>query len=642
MLIVACEAPKEESHVIQYPDVLDLTGTPDSTRDRSISSFSDLGAWHSFALPETAGGFTGPFVMTQNNGVWLSPILSKLQIIESGETIDLSGASNFRTHYYPGRLWQYFEVEEFKVDIELIFVSNRSSLVRATIENNSQSDRSIEIGWKGENWFGELAAVDSKAQRINLADESFTLLQYPSEIDSRSSEGLDVVLKQEFSLKAQEQISSHFVQSVYFNDSEISDNEEIVEQALKTPAAYFVANEIRWNAYLEKVLDVKYPEYEVVAVKALETLINNWRSAAQDLHYDGLFPSYAYRGFHGVWSWDSWKHSVALVKFAPELAKDQIRVMYDYQDEMGMIADVIYRNKDWNNWRDTKPPLSVWAIWSIYEETGDRAFLDEMYPRALKYHNWWYQYRDHDQNGLAEYGSTDGTRIAAAWESGMDNAVRFDDAVMIKNNDQGWSLNQESVDLNAYLYAEKLYLAKVARVLEQQEVAQTFENDAAKLKETIQQSFYSEEKGYFYDKVLESNELKMVEGTEGWTSLWVGAATQEQAESVISTMLDTTKFDTYVPLPTFTKDHPKFNPRRGYWRGPVWLDQVYFGIRSLERYGYEEDAERMIRKLIENAEGVKEKGMPIRENYHPVTGEGLNARHFSWSAAHLLLLLTEK
>lgn len=53
-----------------------------------------------------------------------------------------------------------------------------------------------------------------------------------------------------------------------------------------------------------------------------------------------------------------------------------------------------------------------------------------------------------------------GQRIAAAWESGMDNAVRFDEAVLMKNNDKAWSLNQESVDLNAYLYAEKnIYLS---------------------------------------------------------------------------------------------------------------------------------------------------------------------------------------
>ena len=33
--------------------------------------------------------------------------------------------------------------------------------------------------------------------------------------------------------------------------------------------------------------------------------------------------------------------------------------------------------------------------------------------------------------------------------------------------------------------------------------------------------------------------------------------------------------------------------------------------------------------------------MPIYENYNPLTGEGLNAQGFSWSAAHILMLLVK-
>lgn len=50
----------------------------------------------------------------------------------------------------------------------------------------------------------------------------------------------------------------------------------------------------------------------------------------------------------------------------------------------------------------------------------------------MAYYKWWYNKRDHNRNGMCEYGSTDGTLEAAAWESGMDNAIRFDDAKMLK------------------------------------------------------------------------------------------------------------------------------------------------------------------------------------------------------------------
>jgi putative isomerase len=107
-------------------------------------------------------------------------------------------------------------------------------------------------------------------------------------------------------------------------------------------------------------------------------------------------------------------------------------------------------------------------------------------------------------------------------------------------------------------------------------------------------------------------------------------------------LTDTNKFATYIPFPTVAADHPKFSPEDGYWRGPVWLDQAYFAIEGIRKYGYREDASRFSQQLYDRLEGVKEGQTPIRENYHPLTGEGLESSHFSWSAAHLLLLLWEQ
>ena len=149
------------------------------------------------------------------------------------------------------------------------------------------------------------------------------------------------------------------------------------------------------------------------------------------------------------------------------MAKDQIRAIYDFQLDNGFIVDCIYRDTtiEKHNYRNTKPPLSAWAVWNIYKHDGDIDFVREMYPKIVKQHHWWYKFRDYDKDGVCEYGSSDGTLVAAKWESGMDNAVRFDKSKMVKSAQTVFSLNQESVDLNAYLYAEKLYLAKMAKVV---------------------------------------------------------------------------------------------------------------------------------------------------------------------------------
>ena len=275
---------------------------------------------------------------------------------------------------------------------------------------------------------------------------------------------------------------------------------------------------------------------------------------------------------------------------------------------------------------------------AIYKQTHDQAFVAEMFDKLYRYHQWWYQDRDHDHNGLAEYGSTDGTREAAAWESGMDNAVRFDDATMVKNHEGAWSLNQESVDLNCYLYMEKVELASMAALIGKPAVAQQLQQEASKLRTQIQQVFFDKASGYFFDVRLGSQSPIRVFGPEGWIPLWTGVATEDQARNVAKVLMDPQKFNTTLPFPTLAKDDPHFAPVTGYWRGPVWIDQAVFAVEGLERYGLIHEAETLRQKLLTNASGLA--GVePFRETYNPDTGAGQNARNFSWSAAEYFLLM---
>ena len=52
-----------------------------------IFIFTDHGAWFGYALPgqqhpELVGSFSGPFLLTHNNGCWASPVLSQLELLD--------------------------------------------------------------------------------------------------------------------------------------------------------------------------------------------------------------------------------------------------------------------------------------------------------------------------------------------------------------------------------------------------------------------------------------------------------------------------------------------------------------------------------------------------------------------------------
>ncbi|WP_195946309.1 MGH1-like glycoside hydrolase domain-containing protein [Paraclostridium bifermentans] len=109
--------------------------------------------------------------------------------------------------------------------------------------------------------------------------------------------------------------------------------------------------------------------------------------------------------------------------------------------------------------------------------------------------------------------------------------------------------------------------------------------------------------------------------------LWANVETMQQAKSVRDNVMDENKFNTFMPVPTASKDNPKYDPYR-YWKGPVWIDQALFLREGLRNYGSYEDASLIAHKLFNNAQGLVGSDS-IRETYNPETGEGLNATNFS-------------
>jgi putative isomerase len=232
--------------------------------------------------------------------------------------------------------------------------------------------------------------------------------------------------------------------------------------------------------------------------------------------------------------------------------------------------------------------------------------------------------------------------------------VRFNENTDDNNNLSGYSLMQESIDQTAYWYSDSNYLSKIARVLGKSSDEAKFAKVAENTKEYLNKCMFDVKTGYFYDISVNMNTstgvfepldngcagLPLVErgmGSEGWTPLFTGVATQTNADAVIKNMLDESKFNTAaVPLGTASMDNPAYGADI-YWRGRVWVDQFYFGIQSLDKYGYKVEAIEMADKFFDNASGLTG-DFPIQENYNPETGAAQGANNFSWSSAHLYMM----
>ena len=605
----------------EFNNILDIAYTPD-TLTRCRGWFTDAGSWMGFTLPQKdhwVNGFCGPFSLDMNRRQWMA---------QSAVTVGYADQANViftpdSTCYFPGELYLSASSEEGKIIQRLNFLDASTALLRI------HSDAGKELSLTASQWGKEIQVQ---------TDQNTVIARHPSgEIVALTfTPDPDVSVKgTDNNYQAKINGSEHDTYvaiSFYTGEKELSAGLQKAQLALSNPQEGLKANKERWEGYLTKILrkDMK-PEYDRIAVKAVVTLISNWRTHRGGLLHEGIVPSHAAYYFVGFWAWDTWRFSAALAKFDPELAKDNIRAMFDYQQPDGMIIDCIYTDPAENNARDSKPPLVSWAVDEIFTHTNDTAFISEMYPQLMAYYKWWYNKRDHNRNGMCEYGSTDGTLEAAAWESGMDNAIRFDDAKMLKNNgaEDAWSMDQESVDLNAYLALECKLLKKFASIL-----GVTF--DGPDYSSQVADYFFDKEKGFFFDRRLKDGSFIQEPGCEAYTPLWTEVATADQVKAMLPLLTDTAKFSTYIPFPTVAADNPKYNPR-GYWRGPIWLDQTYFAIRGLRNYGYNKMADEYTLQVFDRLQGLKE-GAPIHENYGTHTGELLKAPHFSWSSSHLLML----
>ncbi|WP_435926765.1 alpha-glucosidase [Dryocola sp. BD613] len=771
LLLPGCKTTHQDAAPLkanEFRNVIDRTGAPQAMLDydfdehQRFNPLFDDGAWHGHLLPASQagmGGFPGPALLTEEYINFMANNFDRLSVYKAGHKV----AFAMKAYSIPGALIQTLTAPGITVTMTLRFVTSRTSLLATEIA----TDAPLELVWDGE-LLEKYHDQEQKPQSDKTIEQVFP--DYTRTLHAaadgltvtfgkvRASSNLMTSGESQYqihkTLPMSMQIDGHrFVAkasisrstTVYTTYSHLLTAKEVQKEQgkiaaiLHDPKPWLAASAQRWEKYLKTGLTnpEATPAQTRVAVKAIETLNGNWRGVAGAMKFDSVTPSVTGRWFSGnqTWPWDSWKQAYAMAHFNPEVAKDNIRAVFAWQIpaddphrpwDVGFVPDLIAYNTsperggDGSNWneRNSKPSLAAWSVMEVYKTTGDKAWLEEMYPHLVAYHDWWLRNRDRNGNGVPEYGATRDkahntpqgemiftvkranreqklvgldnynrilrsgrydsidipAQVAASWESGRDDAAVFgfidpdqlrrylekggkreDWQVLFAENHApdgtllGYSLLQESVDQASYMYSDSRYLGDMAQILGKTAEAQKFYRHAQRLADYINTCMFDAGTGFFYDIRIEDKPLKngcagqpivaRGKGPEGWSPLFNGAATQQHADAVVRVMKDPKEFNTYVPLGTASLTNPAFGADI-YWRGRVWVDQLYFGLKGMERYGYRADAVEMANRFFAHADGLVTDG-PIRENYNPLNGQQQGAPNFSWSAAHLYMLYND-
>lgn len=301
-----------------------------------------------------------------------------------------------------------------------------------------------------------------------------------------------------------------------------------------------------------------------------------------------------------MWLWDSAFHAMAIATYNTELAKDALRAVFARQREDGLIATVMTPDDCGST---TQPQVLAWAVWSVYQKTGDKAFLEECVQALERYLTWDMQNRDMNGNVLLEWFTEPDYTECKCGESGWDNSPRFEQEE-----------EMDAVDFSAFMAHDAQYIAKIYTELGNTQSAEKWLSVAERINRQMNALLWDEETGAYYDRLM-SGKLTKVLSPASFFPMLTGAPTKEQAKKLVETLTNPNLLWTEMPIPTVSKTHYMYST--DMWRGGVWLNLNYFVFVGLKRYGYDDIAAEMREKILETVLKWYKKTGTISEFYDP-------------------------
>ena len=307
-----------------------------------------------------------------------------------------------------------------------------------------------------------------------------------------------------------------------------------------------------------------------------------------------------------------------------ELAYQNIRFILAEQVEQGFVPN--YVSGEGNATDRSQPPIGSYCVLEVYKKFGEIELLRDTFSPLLKWHRWWFKARDGNKDGLLEWGSDPtegalgltGTLQGAKYEAGMDNSPMYDDAVF---NQKSHTMQLTDVGLNAIYALDTLSLAEMAKVLKETSWEDKLREEYRNLKKRINRSLWDEKTGMYLNKDWQGNFSCRLSPTLFYPLL-AGVPDSGRAERMVREhLLNRQEFWGKYVLPSISKNDPAYGDN-SYWRGRIWPPMNFLVYEGLKRYGYDNEARRLVLKSIKLFSQEWENESHIHENYNAETGEG--------------------
>ncbi|HET9514688.1 MAG TPA: amylo-alpha-1,6-glucosidase [Gemmatimonadales bacterium] len=237
-------------------------------------------------------------------------------------------------------------------------------------------------------------------------------------------------------------------------------------------------------------------------------------------------------------------------------------------------------------------PLFVMLAGAYFDRTGDREFLESLWPAIERALTWIDQYGDSDGDGFVEYRRhTETGLVQQGWKDSHDSVFHPDGA-----------LAEPPIalcEVQGYVYAARRAAAELALVLGRTDLVERQREAARRLRQRFEEEFWCEELGTYALALDGKKRPCRVRSSNPGHCLFTGIVKPSRAKRVARSLLDSASFSGWG-IRTLGSAEVRYNPM-SYHNGSVWPHDNAIIAAGFARYGLREAVLQPFEGLFEAA-----------------------------------------
>lgn len=355
-------------------------------------------------------------------------------------------------------------------------------------------------------------------------------------------------------------------------------------------------------------------------------------------------------GGYVIFGWDNFFLPYACSLFNKELAYANFAEHMRSLTPDGFIPNVDETGGK-TSWDRSQPPVGSLMLKEIYKRCGDRWILEASFDDLLSWNRWWLKRR---LNGkLLSWGSDltgnpmnekeAHTKVAAAWESGMDDSPMFEG---VPYNSRKNMFELQDVGLNGLYVADCRALAEIADVIGRKVEAAELRLRAEQISGAME-ALWDPQAGLYLNRRTDTGGAsRRVSPTMFYPLIGRVPTSDRATEMVDQHLMNPTEFGGEFVIPSIARSDPAF-PKQHYWKGAVWPPLNFLVYLGLRNYDLPQARRELARKSMNIFLGEwKRKGF-ISENYSALNGTGddphlTSTPFYSWGVLMGLISFIEE